>query len=157
MLARAHWRNTGMADSAQLVGGSFWPEPSLHTITQAPGDRSPHTGIPSNTCQAWACCLWPVCTGGWPSPDPPCARSSPILGSLGSDCFLTPTPGPWLSNYPILYLHLPLPFTQVDVFGWDPLHPQTFPACSWPGFAPVCSVLLLPPLPWEGEAGPVFW
>ena len=144
MLARAHWRNTGMADSAQLVGGSFWPEPSLHTITEAPGDRSPHTGVPRYTCQAWACCLWPVCTGGWPSPDPPCARSSPILGSLGSDCFLTPTPGPWLSNYPILYLHLPLLFTQVDVSGWDPLHPLNLSCLQLP-WVRVC--MLCPPSP----------
>ena len=43
MLARAHWRNTGMADSTQLVGGVFLARAlPTHHHTSTRGQKSPH-------------------------------------------------------------------------------------------------------------------
>ena len=43
MLARAHWYNTGMADSTQLVGGVFLAKAlPAHHHTSTRGQKSPH-------------------------------------------------------------------------------------------------------------------
>ena len=94
MLARAHWKKTGLADSTQLWEGSFWPKPSLHTITSTSGDRSPHTGTSRPT--AW---LGRVASDrmhrGVAVPGSPLRTELSSLGYAGVYCSLTPTPEFW--------------------------------------------------------------
>ena len=104
--------------------------PSLHTTTQARGDKSSHIGTSRSSCQAWMCCPWTLCTGGWPVPDPPCARSSPLLVTLGTDCLLTPTPEPGYS--PVLYFIYTFPYSTL---AWTCLA-GTLSTCN---FFPICS------------------
>ena len=137
------------------MGGIFLAKPSLHTTTQAIGDRGPHTGTPRPTAWLGRVALGPCAQGGG-RPRIPLRTELSSLWLCWGLLLLDPHARALAHTCPILYLLLPLPFLLVDVSGWDPLHPQHFPDCSRPGFVPESSVSLLPPLPWEGEAGPVF-
>ena len=114
LIERAHWYTIGLADSAQLWEGFFWPSPPYTPSPNKRGCESPHWYTKTKSL-AWSCCPWPGCTGGWPFLDPPCAQSSPPLVTLGSACFLTPTPE---SGYPpFLYFLCPFLYSTLTWTG----------------------------------------
>ena len=138
-------------------GRDLLAKPSLHTHhhTSNRGQEFPHWCTKKN-CLARTCCPWPECTGGGPVLDPPCARSSPSLVTLGSACFLTPTPES--CHPPILYFLYPFPYSSLV---WtSPAGAlstcNTFLSAAEPWSVPASSATFLPLLPWAGGDGPVF-
>ena len=129
LTARAYRYSNGMADSAQLKGGNFWPSPPYTPTPKQEGMRVPTLEYQD---QAPGLVMLPM---AWVHRGVAVSGSllHSELSSLGyAGVGLLPDPHARvrLPTFPILPLLLPLLYPHVDVSGWDSLHQQHFPICS---------------------------
>ena len=117
MLARAHWYNTGLADSAQLgegPSGQALPTRTHHHTNKR--GHGPHTGATRSTAWLGRAAPGPGAQGGGRVRIPP-APGAIHLGYAGVYLpFLTPTPES--CHLSILYFLYPFPYPS---FVWTSL------------------------------------